>query len=57
MYEKCKVCKRKCIKATSKCRCGGFYCGKHKCNHGCTYDYSKDDKPMDRIVAKKIEAI
>lgn len=24
------------------CRCGGYFCNKHRLNHDCTYDYSKD---------------
>lgn len=24
------------------CRCGGYFCNKHRLNHNCTYDYSKE---------------
>lgn len=59
MYTKCGICERKCTKLTSKCRCSGFYCGKHKCNHNCTFDYNEDyqktaKKEHQSIVATKI---
>lgn len=27
-----------------QCRCGDYFCSKHRQNHNCTYDYKKNSK-------------
>jgi hypothetical protein len=45
-----------------QCRCGYYFCSKHRQNHSCTYDYKKNSKVNKALIAgdsnfKKLEKI
>lgn len=43
MYQRCTVCKRRVIAASSQCKCKKYVCPKHKGVdlHSCSFDYRK----------------
>jgi hypothetical protein len=62
---KCDSCNKK-IKLveqiTSKCKCGKIYCGNHKIDHNCDYDYRNEFKNqissiMITITSDKLDKI
>lgn len=45
-----------------QCRCGDYFCSKHRQNHNCTYDYKKNSKANKTLIDgnskfKKLEKI
>ena len=55
MKKKCKLCKKK-IKSVlpNSCKCGNYYCGIHKSEHNCEYDYMKDNQEKLKISNPKL---
>ena len=47
-------CKVKLKLTDYPCRCGLFFCGKHKHNHNCTFDYRGDYK--DKLLGSNPDA-
>jgi hypothetical protein len=53
---KCQNCKKKLLKimeSVSRCACKNNYCGKHRHDHNCTFDYkSRDIVRLQRQLVK-----
>lgn len=61
---RCAVCKKKINMTYIQCKCGGYYCGKHRYanEHNCQYDYKKVNEEQIRknnpeITKEKFERI
>ena len=62
MKKRCKFCNKK-IKSVLpiKCKCEEYYCGLHKIEHNCSFDYRKEHKERlkinnPQIIAEKINS-
>ena len=62
--KKCEICKKKLSLMDYSCRCGKFYCMKHRLpeEHQCQFDYKKlgreiVDKNNPQVVAEKVVKI
>ena len=62
--DRCNVCNARLGLCAIKCRCGGYYCAKHRYDkeHNCTFDYksmgaAEIEKNNPRIVAEKVRKL
>ena len=64
MNNRCTVCNKKLglIPFTCKCDANFKFCSKHRLDHGCTFDYKKEQyeklmKDNPKIIAPKIKTV